>query len=295
MCVHRVSPVLLKFPIFVVLAKEIMDSDRHLHPRPTFLGLPREIRQQIYENALAPNGYVCFCRWSRHNDESGNVASSRHELSLGHDYHLKYHERPTLQLLATCRQVHEEAIDVVFEMNTIMTGLIVESTKAARQDVHEKRCQMTVLKDKIVIDTPPRVLAKAQKLAVAIDAGRGTKTDAISEISSSMKELKKLSIAMILSVESPSCRSFGPRPFMANLAGQREILKAVLDAAPRTCNISLNPATEAELSCIEEAKAMASNRAGSNGGSVLQVMPTVLGVFARDILLERYKGMSAMS
>ena len=83
--------------------------------------LPAEIRQQIYKYALAPNRHVCFC-WSMNHKVAPAPAGPTNQS------HATYHERPFVNLLATCRQVHEEANHIVFGMNTMIIPLDVTSS-----------------------------------------------------------------------------------------------------------------------------------------------------------------------
>jgi hypothetical protein len=133
--------------------------------RSSFLGLPGELRQQIFEYALAPIGHVCLHR-SIHCEaiiEPGVAAlSSRQDFKS----HCIYHQHLSPNLLAACRQVYHEAKYLIFEKNTLMLTLTNDE-----QDIRQTGESSCLPKRRIMLNAPRHILEMVKQVLVVVEVG----------------------------------------------------------------------------------------------------------------------------
>ena len=94
---------------------------QNMSERRGFRDLPAELRVQIHECAFAPAGYLCCCQSLSHSNTNAVIdESSNRSLDFVKIHRDNDHRNLPVALLRTCRQIHEEARDVVFESNSIL-------------------------------------------------------------------------------------------------------------------------------------------------------------------------------
>ena len=194
--------------------------------------------------------------------------------------HRLCHQRISPNLFATCRQVYHEAKELVFEQNTFMLTL-----KNDGPDIQETGESLCLPKHQIMLNAPSRVLKMVKQALVVAEVDAIQNPRDVSYFFERMTSLEGLSIVILTHRAPETCLS--PPWIIMQASLYRDILKAILDGVPKNCKISLDPKTEAEQSYIETRKiAKASFYAQNYAGGLVQVMPDILGLYARDILWE---------
>jgi hypothetical protein len=247
-----------------------------------FLALPVEIRQQICEYALAPNRHICFCRLIDREVAPAVPASSNQA-------HATYHEKPAVNLLATCLQVYEEVKHIVFGMNTMIIPFDVTFGVNQKPDTFDKTSQAFRRIQSITTGAPKNVLEKATKVALVVRIEYAGRLGQVVCLPEALRSLQSLSMTILTRREPRACQSLGNYTTGAKFFLYRQVLKDVLDRAPRNCKVSLHPSTEAEVSSIAMIKTAGWSNKIYQGDEWVQVVPQVLGLCVKDILLARSK------
>ena len=162
--------------------------------------LPAELRLGIYEYALAPTGTICLTR-------------SRDK---------RYATTPVVAptLLATCRQINEEASSILYEQNSVCIAV----------DAHDT-CWPTVSESRL----PQHVLERLQHVCVILDccgSFRATYEDVDWNPFSALISLKTFRITVLA---PQSAQQFGPYPLSSET--HAPLIQQLLERIPATTEV----------------------------------------------------------
>ena len=264
-------------------------SNEHVHgmtsvPQLSFLACPGEIRQIIYRYALVPVGEVCLCRKIDREDDISQVEPDmRCKVTI--DAHAPYHERPSVHLLATCRQIYDEAKDIVFDQNRFILTL----RRGAKHHQTPKTAGMDSppYKDRSVdvLDAPRYCLAEAQKVAIIASADYLLGGGPLPSICSELPSARLLSITVLTKRATEIWFSL---PMITRKASMhRHLVKAIFEGAPKACGVSFDSNSQAEKSCIAMMRMPEVQRNKDGESSFAQVSPEVLSLYVQDLVQER--------